>query len=108
MRYGIMAETPNEFRELAQRMMKENWEVKRKTMQYVKQVLHYYDQKKLMEQLDGLNYKELQMISGCGVPGDAWRYACDLLHKKKQEIELFIAQDGGKASATVEHEKVKT
>ncbi len=97
-----MAETPNEFKLLAQRLMTEKWEVKRKTMKYIKDVFTYYDQKKLMSLLDELNYKELKMIAGCGIPGDAWRYSVDLLHKKKMELELFIEQGGQKATVTFE------
>ncbi len=97
-----MAERPNEFKELAQRMMHERWDVKRKTMDYVKQVLHYYDQTDLMNLLEELNYKELKMISGCGVPGHAWIHAVALLAKKKAEIELFISKYGQKAIATVD------
>jgi len=51
--------------------------------------------------LDELNYKELQMIAGCGIPGDAHRYSVNLLHKKKLELELFIEQGGQKATAIV-------
>jgi len=57
-----------------------------------------------MKKLDELNLKELEMISGCGIPGDAWRYSIDLIKKKKLEVELFITQGGAKASATIEHE----
>ena len=104
MSYSIMVEMENEFKLLAQRLMTEQWDVKRATMKYVRSVMHYYDQEKLMRLLDELNYKELKMIAGCGIPGDSWRYSVDLLDKKKKEIELFIAQDGQKATATVEHE----
>jgi hypothetical protein len=97
-----MAELENELKTLAQRMMSEKWEYKAQTKKYVRQVMGYYTQEKIMEYLDGLNYKELKMITGCGVPGDAWRYAVDLLRKKKQEIELFITQSGQKATSTVE------
>jgi hypothetical protein len=102
-----MAERTNEFKELAQRMMHERWDVKRKTMEYVKQVLHYYDQTELMAHLEELNYKELKMISGCGVPGHAWIYTVALLAKKKAEIELFISQGGQKATANVELETLE-
>jgi hypothetical protein len=104
MRYGIMAETDNELKQLAQRMIAEGWEYKSQTKKYVGQVMRIYTQEKLMKLLDGLNYKELKMISGCGIPGDAWRYSYDLLRKKKLEVELFITQGGVKASATIEHE----
>lgn len=97
-----MAELENELKTLAQRMMSEKWEYKAQTKKYVRQVMGYYTQEKIMESLDGLNYKELKMITGCGVPGDAWRYAVDLLRKKKQEIELFITQSGQKATSTVD------
>jgi len=99
-----MAESENELKTLAQRMMKEKWDYKSATKKYVRQVMGYYDQNKLMNLLDDLNYKELKMIAGCGIPGDAWRYSVDLLAKKRAEIELFIAQDGQKATMSVENE----
>lgn len=102
-----MAELENELKTLAQRMISEKWEYKAQTKKYVRQIMGYHTQEKLMSLLDDLNYKELKMIAGCGIPGDAWRYSVDLLHKKKQEIELFIAQGGVKASATIEHETNK-
>lgn len=103
-----MAENENELKELAQRMMGEKWDYKSATKKYVRQVMGYYTQEKLMMLLDGLNYKELKMIAGCGVPGDAWRYSIDLLRKKRDEIDLFISQSGQKASATIEHEPTQT
>jgi hypothetical protein len=99
-----MDESENELRTLAQRMMKEKWDYKSATKKYVRQVMGYYDQTKLMKLLDDLNYKELKMIAGCGIPGDAWRYSVDLLAKKKAEVELFIAKGGATATTTVEHE----
>jgi len=99
-----MAETENELRQLAQRMMKESWDYKSQTKKYVRQVMGVYDQGKLMALLDDLNYKELKMIAGCGIPGSAWRYSVDLLEKKKRQVDLFIEQDGQNAKATVEHE----
>jgi len=102
-----MAELENELKTLANRMMTEKWEYKAQTKKYVRQVMGYYDQERLMHALDELNYKELKMIAGCGIPGDAWRYSVDLLSKKKKEIELFIAQDGQKAIAVVEPEDIE-
>ena len=99
-----MAEKENELKKLAQRMMTEKWDYKAATKKYVRQIMGYYTQEELMGYLDELNYKELRMIAGCGIPGDAWRYSTDLLRKKKQEVELFIAADGKQATATVEHE----
>ena len=99
-----MAEMENELRQFAQRMIKESWDYKSQTKKYVRQVMGVYDQEKLMRLLDDLNYKELKMIAGCGIPGTAWRYSVDLLAKKKHEVDLFIAQDGQNATATVEHE----
>ena len=99
-----MAEMENELKTLAQRMIAEKWEYKAETKKYVRQVMGYYTQEKLMKLLDELNYKELKMIAGCGVPGDAWRYSVDLLRKKKTEIELFISQDGQKATTVAELE----
>lgn len=99
-----MAETPNELKALAERLITEKWEMKRKTMEYVRYLLCSYDQKKLMNLLDELNYKELKVIAGCGIPGDAWRYSIDLLKKKREEIDLIIEEHGKKASAVVEHD----
>jgi hypothetical protein len=99
-----MAEMENELKTLAQRMILEKWEYKEQTKKYVRQVMGYYTQERLMKALEDLNYKELKMIAGCGIPGDAWRYSVDLLRKKKDEIDLFVAQGGVKASATIEHE----
>lgn len=99
-----MAEMKNELRDLAQRMMKESWDYKSQTKKYVRQVMGMYEQEELMKLLDDLNYKELKMIAGCGIPGDAWRYAVDLLRAKKRQVDIFIEQDGQKATATVEHE----
>lgn len=99
-----MAENDNELRDLAQRMMKEKWDYKSQTKKYVRQIMGYMDQEELMKKLEDLNYKELKMISGCGIPGTAWKYSYDLLAKKRQEVELFITQNGEKASAVVEHD----
>jgi hypothetical protein len=99
-----MAEMENELKILAQRMITEKWQYKEQTKKYVRQVMGYYTQERLIAALAELNYKELKMIAGCGIPGDAWRYSVDLLAKKKQEVELFIAQGGTKATATVEHD----
>lgn len=99
-----MAENENELKTLAQRMITEKWEYKEQTKKYVRQVMGYYTQDRLIKALDELNYKELKMISGCGIPGDAWRHSIDLLKKKKQEVELFIAKGGAKATAVVEHD----
>lgn len=99
-----MAESDNELRNLAQRMMKEKWDYKSQTKKYVRQVMGYYDQTTLMRLLDDLNYKELKMIAGCGIPGDAWRYSLDLLRRKREELDLLIEQHGQKATMTVEHE----
>lgn len=96
-----MDESENELKTLAQRMMKEKWDYKSATKKYVRQVMGYYDQTKLMRLLDDLDYKELKMIAGCGIPGDAWRYSIDLLRKKRDEIDLFISQSGQKATAIV-------
>jgi hypothetical protein len=99
-----MAETSNELRDLAHRMMTEKWDYKSQTKKYVRQVMSYYDQVKLMQLLDELNYKELKMIAGCGIPGDAWRYSLDLLRRKREELDLLIEAHGQKATMTVEHE----
>lgn len=96
-----MAESENELKQLAQRMMTEKWEYKSQTKKYVRQVMGYHKQEDLMKLLDDLNYKELKMIAGCGIPGDAWKYSYDLLHKKKMELDLFIEQGGQKATVTV-------
>lgn len=102
-----MAESGNELRDLAQRMMKEKWDYKSQTKKYVRQVMGYYDQTTLMKLLDDLNYKELKMIAGCGIPGDAWRYSLDLLRKKRDELDLLIEQHGQKATTTVELETLE-
>jgi hypothetical protein len=102
-----MAESGNELRDLAQRMMKEKWDYKSQTKKYVRQVMGYYDQTDLMIKLNELNYKELKMIAGCGVPGDAWRFTLDLLKKKRDEIDLLIEEHGKKATATVELDDIK-
>jgi len=97
-----MSKCGDELRELAHRMMKEKWDYKTQTKKYVRQVMGYYRQEELMEGIKELNYKELKMISGCGIPGDAWRCGFDLLKQKRQEIELLIEEHGQKAKATVE------
>lgn len=102
-----MAEIVEELKTLAHRMMQEKWDYKSQTKKYVRQVMGYYDQEKLMRLLDELNYKELKMIAGCGIPGSAWRYSVDLLDKKKKEVELFIEQGGAAATAIVEHDGEK-
>jgi len=99
-----MPENENELKQLAHRMMTEKWDFKSQTKKYVRQVMGYYDQTTLMKLLDDLNYKELKMIAGCGIPGDAWRYSIDLLKKKRDEIDLIIEEHGKKASAVVEHD----
>lgn len=103
--FSIMAENENELRTLAQRMMKEKWDYKSQTKKYVRQVMGYHTQEHLMELLDDLNYKELKMIAGCGIPGDAWLYAYNKLKKMRQELDLYIAQGGQSASVTVEHDQ---
>jgi hypothetical protein len=103
-----MAENENELRNLAQRMMKEKWDYKSQTKKYIRQIMGYMDQNELMRLLDDLNYKELKMIAGCGIPGTAWLYSVDLLAKKKQEVELFIAQSGERATAIVEQDDDET
>lgn len=100
-----MVESENELKQLAHRMMKEKWDYKSQTKKYVRQVMGYYDQVKLMQLLDELNYKELKMIAGCGIPGDAWRYSLDLLRRKREELDLLIEQHGQKATMTVEHDE---
>jgi hypothetical protein len=97
-----MAENTNELRDLAHRMMTEKWDYKSQTKKYVRQVMSYYDQVKLMQLLSELNYKELKMIAGCGIPGDAWRYSLDLLRQKREELDLLIEAHGQKATTTVD------
>ena len=99
-----MEKDRNELRDLARRMMTEKWDYKSQTKKYVVQVMKMYKQEELMQLLEDLNYKELKMIAGCGVPGDAWRVCYDLLRKKKSELDLFIEQGGQQAHASVEHE----
>jgi len=70
-------------------------------------VMSYYDQVELMRLLDGLNYRELKMIAGCGIPGDAWRYSLDLLRKKRVELDLLIEAHGQKATMTVESDDIE-
>ncbi len=100
-----MVKKENELKILAQRMMTEKWHYKSQSKGYVCQVMKALDQTELMALLDELNYKELKMISGCGIPGDAWMYSVALLKKKREEIDLFIDQGGTKASASVEHDE---
>lgn len=102
-----MGKCGDELRDLAHRMMLEKWDYKTQTKKYVRQVMGYYRQEELMEGLTELNYKELKMISGCGIPGDAWKFSFDLLKKKRMEIDLLIEEHGKKASATIEHEQIK-
>ena len=97
-----MGKCGDELKELAHRMMQEKWDYKTQTKKYVRQVMGFYRQEELMEGLTELNYKELKMISGCGIPGDAWKFSFDLLKQKRQEIELLIEEHGKKATATVE------
>lgn len=103
-----MDEYENELKTLAHRMMTEKWDYKYQTKKYVRQVMGYMDQPALMKLLGGLNYRELKMIAGCGIPGDAWLYSVDLLKKKRMELDLLIEQSGQKATATVEHDEVQT
>jgi hypothetical protein len=97
-----MGKCGDELRELAHRMMHEKWDYKSQTKKYVRQVMGMYRQEELMEGLRELNYKELKMIAGCGVPGDAWRLSFDLLKEKRLEVELFIEKHGQQAKAIVE------
>jgi len=96
-----MDETKNELRDLAQRMMKEKWDYKSQTKKYVRQVMGMYSQDELKKLLDGLNYKELKMVTGCGIPGDAWLFAYYKLRKFKNDLELYISQGGQSAQAVV-------
>lgn len=82
--------------------MMEKWDYKSQTKKYVRQVMGMYRQEELMEGLRELTYKELRMIAGCGIPGDAWLLSFDLLKQKRQEIDLLIEQHGLNAHAAVE------
>lgn len=99
-----MGKCGDELRNLAHRMMHEKWDFKSQTKKYVRQVMGMYRQEELMEGLQELNYKELKMIAGCGIPGDAWRLSFDLLKQKRQEVDLFIEKHGQQATAIVEQE----
>jgi len=100
-----MSKCGDELRDLAHRMMTEKWDFKSQTKKYVRQVMGFYTQVELMGGLKELTYKELRMISGCGIPGDAWKIGFDLLKVKKQEIDLIIEQHGKTAHATVEDDE---
>lgn len=97
-----MAEIVEELKTLAHRMMQEKWDYKSQTKKYVRQVMGYYRQEELIAALEHLTYKELKMIAGCGIPGDAWRVSVDLLKRKREEIDLLIEQHGQQATATIE------
>jgi hypothetical protein len=62
------------------------------------------DQETLKQHLSELSLKELKQALGAGVPGEAWRYACDRKKELDNEIKAIIEKHGKKAHMETEVE----
>ena len=79
-------------------------EYRQAELKYLRYIMMDLSQETLKECLKTLNLRELKMAIGAGVPGEAMRFANELLQKKKRRMELFIEQDGKTATSEVEIE----
>lgn len=107
MYYNVMAENENVVKKQCMEILKAKEDYRKGARTYLRYIMKDLDQDTLMKCLEDLNIRELKQAIGSGVPGHAMHRANELLHEKKQKMEMFIEQDGKNASATVESENEK-
>jgi hypothetical protein len=75
-----------DIKRMCERALGEEWRFKQETLKYIRSLMLSMKQEDLIIELDTLNYKELRMAVGVGVPGDAQQFARDKLKAMREKI----------------------
>lgn len=98
----IMTEKYNPIKERCTQTLRDDPAYRKENMNYLRSIMKPMDQEELIGYLRELNYKQLKIAVGSGVPGHAQAIALTLLKEKREALDAFIASDG--ASAEMETE----
>lgn len=83
-------------------MLTEKWQYLQESKKYLKSVMLSMKQEDLVKDLSELNYNELKMAHGAGVPGDAWLYSFRRLKELRGKLNEYIEHTGTEAKFSVE------
>lgn len=87
----------NIIKERAHRILTQDKAYRDDEVEYLRSVMKGIDQEELIQHLTTLNYPELKAVVSCGVPGHAQTHALQMLKKKRDALDAFVATDGVEA-----------
>lgn len=97
----------NIIKERAHRILTTDKAYRDEEVKYLRSIMKGIDQEELIQHLGTLNYPELKAAVSCGVPGHAQTHALQMLKKKRDALDAFVATDGVEAIMETEVEDME-
>lgn len=95
----------NIIKERAHRILTTDKAYRDEEVKYLRSIMKSIEQEDLIQHLTTLNYPELKAVVSCGVPGHAQTHALQMLKKKRDALDAFVATDGVEAIMETEVEE---
>lgn len=97
----------NIIKERANRILTQDKAYRDQEVDYLRKIMKPMDQEELIQHLGTLNFPELKAVVSCGIPGHAQTYALQMLKKKRDALDAFVATDGVEAIMETEVEDLE-